>query len=70
MTPPLNTPDHLWLPPTRDETAPRSLPIRAKELDPDAKRFLRSAAYVGGYRYLKSGIVKPDDLAAEIGWVK
>lgn len=50
MTPSIPKPPFNLPPAERDETAPRSLPIRG-EMCAEMKRFLRGAAYVGQYRY-------------------
>lgn len=50
MTPSIPKPPFDLPPAKRDETAPRSVPIRG-EMCPAMKRFLRGAAYVGQYRY-------------------
>jgi hypothetical protein len=65
MKAPLNTPSHLWLPATRDETAPRGPAIRAA-IDAETRRWINRSGYCGR-SYIKSGTVKPDDLAFEIG---
>jgi hypothetical protein len=62
---PLHTPPHLWAP-YPDETAPRSLPIRGV-VDAETRRFIRGNAWACQRSRIKSGTVKPDDLAFELG---
>jgi hypothetical protein len=53
-------------PATRDENAPKSLPIRGV-VDAETRRFIRGNAWACQRSRIKSGTVKPDDLAFELG---
>lgn len=62
---PLHTPPHLWAP-YPDEAAPRSLPVRGV-IDAETRRFIRGASRACQRSWIKSGTVKPADLAFELG---
>lgn len=66
MTPSIPQPPFALPPAKRDETAPRSLPIRGV-IDAETRRFIRGAAWSCQRSRIKSGSVNQDDMAFELG---